>query len=205
MRFVLRSRQNIPTSDGGRKEKGRSVKNEIRRQFHRQLSNLWKWTPELKTRLDSGLEVAPVENRRIAIGGGKKFYGGTLEGITFYPLVTYGRPWECAHLDVRFLIRKDKLDEIDPKVGDLDGRLPVLFDALRIPHHRGQLVDERSQIPNPCFCLLEDDSLISQISVETLPLLNDPNENAATPEQDHVVHVLVTLKQREPAFSLFME
>jgi hypothetical protein len=201
VRFVIRSRQNIPTGDGD-KGKKKTAKNEIRRQFHVQLENLWKRTPYLAAKLKT-LPMGTVQTRRIHIEGGHDLYGGQLEGIDFIPLVTYGSPWACEHLDIRFLIRQDCLDAIDPKVGDLDGRLPVLFDALRIPHVKGQLIDEREEIPNPCFCLLEDDSLIQRVSVETLHLLNDQRENEQTPEQDHVVHVLVSLKRREKEFNLF--
>jgi hypothetical protein len=129
VRFVLRCRQNIPTS-GANKDKAKIAKNEIRRQFHRQLKNLWNRTPFLDRTLQNGLPFGKVESRRIKVEGGRQFYGGELEGISFIPLITYGSPWQCDHIDIRFLIRQDRLDRLDPSVGDIDGRLPVLFDAV---------------------------------------------------------------------------
>ena len=203
LRFLLRSRRNIPTS--GKRDV--PIKQELRRQFHAQLENLWKWTPFLKGLMEQGVPAFDVESRRIKLPhGGIQYYWGKLQGIEFRPLVTYGSPWECEHLDVRFLLRQERLDTLDPAIGDLDARVQVLCDALRIPHHKDQLIAERENIPNPCFCLFEDDSLIQRMSVETLHLLNEPNVNSdmtVTPDMDHVVHVLVTLKPKDPAFKLF--
>jgi hypothetical protein len=56
--------------------------------------------------------------------------------------------------------------------GDIDNRLETLLDALRIPeaneqyHLRKPDADEQ-----PFFCLLEDDKLITKVSVETDQLL----------------------------------
>jgi len=56
--------------------------------------------------------------------------------------------------------------------GDLDNRLKTLFDALRVPKV-GELPsgDTPSEDEQPFFCLLEDDALISAVSVETDRLL----------------------------------
>ncbi len=208
MRFILRSRRDIPANERDRQQQ-KAAKNDIRHQFHRQLRNLWNWTPFLKAQLDAGLPLGTVATRRISIEGSPPFYGAKLSDIDFYPLITHGGPWVCEHLDIRFLIRQDRLDTIDDKIGDLDGRLHGLFDALRIPQHQGQLIVEKSEIPNPCFCLLEDDSVVRSINAETLMLLNEPGDVVgyqATDEEkdkDHVVHVLVTMKPRQKEFSLF--
>jgi hypothetical protein len=73
--------------------------------------------------------------------------------------------------------------------GDVDNRLKTLFDALRRPL-------ESNQIPNgvvpqagedPFFCLLEDDQLISKISVCTDRLLDSKDAN----EVVLLLHVVV--------------
>src|SRR5438105_10912291 len=57
--------------------------------------------------------------------------------------------------------------------GDIDNRLKTLFDALRLPKGAQELVgyDKPEVDEKPFFCLLEDDSLITHVSVETDVLL----------------------------------
>ena len=55
--------------------------------------------------------------------------------------------------------------------GDLDNRLKVLFDALRMPKEP-QEVEERAQHEGQrIFCLLADDRLITDLSIESFRLL----------------------------------
>jgi hypothetical protein len=62
--------------------------------------------------------------------------------------------------------------------GDIDNRLKTLFDALRMPHNLSEL--PKGSVPDvdqdPFFCLLEDDNLITAVSVKTDRLLV-PTEN----------------------------
>ena len=64
--------------------------------------------------------------------------------------------------------------------GDIDNRLKTLFDALSIPN-RSQIVGTPESNESPFFCLLEDDSLITEVRVETdrllTPLSANKNEN----------------------------
>jgi len=57
--------------------------------------------------------------------------------------------------------------------GDIDNRMKTIFDALRMPSGKDELggYDTPSKGEDPFFCLLEDDSLISQASIETDTLL----------------------------------
>ncbi|ART55471.1 hypothetical protein CBP35_11560 [Acidovorax carolinensis] len=57
--------------------------------------------------------------------------------------------------------------------GDIDNRLKTLLDGLRVP--RGAM-EGRAELPQepdplPFFCLLEDDSLVTKVSVESEQLL----------------------------------
>lgn len=60
------------------------------------------------------------------------------------------------------------------RLGDIDNRLKTLFDALRLPNQTNELVGYDNPAPdeNPFFCLLEDDSLITHVSVELSPSLS---------------------------------
>jgi len=57
--------------------------------------------------------------------------------------------------------------------GDIDNRIKTLFDALRLPKNQDELggfvVPEHDE--DPFFCLLEDDALVTHLSVETDALL----------------------------------
>jgi len=57
--------------------------------------------------------------------------------------------------------------------GDLDNRLKTLFDALRRPTNTKEFggYDRPDESENPFFCLLEDDALVTKVSVESDVLL----------------------------------
>ena len=73
--------------------------------------------------------------------------------------------------------------------GDIDNRIKTLFDALKVPS-KADLDVERPESTEPFFCLLEDDALITNFSVETDRLLGTPSMPA---NQVHLV-IEVTVK-----------
>lgn len=95
----------------------------------------------------------------------------------FGPLVTRGFDLTCG-LNILFL-RRDSPGKVISG-GDIDNRLKTLFDALSIPNG-SQIVGTPESDESPFFCLLEDDSLITEVRVETdrllTPLPADKNEN----------------------------
>ncbi|NTU74387.1 hypothetical protein HGB07_09740, partial [Candidatus Roizmanbacteria bacterium] len=64
--------------------------------------------------------------------------------------------------------------------GDIDNRLKTLFDALRVPKNIGELPKEAAVAPDeePFYCLLEDDNLITSISVRTDRLLTSSGNDS---------------------------
>lgn len=83
-----------------------------------------------------------------------------------------------ADLDIIFL-RPEEPGSILTKGGDIDNRIKTLLDGLRIPKANEIPEGDRPQEgENPFFCLLEDDALVTHISVTTDRLLefNDPKE-----------------------------
>jgi len=91
-------------------------------------------------------------------------------------------------LDILFL-RRDDPGRLISGGGDLDNRIKVLFDALRIPTE-----DEvRALIPNPerlLICLVEDDKLITGFRITSDRLL----EPAASPAQENDVHLIINVE-----------
>lgn len=57
--------------------------------------------------------------------------------------------------------------------GDIDNRLKTLFDSLRMPKDTKEMPNygKPNDNVNPFFCLLEDDALITNLSVSTDRLL----------------------------------
>lgn len=84
-------------------------------------------------------------------------------------------------LDILFL-RRDDPGRLVGSGGDLDNRIKVLFDALRVPDE----VEVRGLEPTPdrlIVCLMEDDKLITGFRVTTDRLL-EPSTSEA--DQNHV-------------------
>jgi hypothetical protein len=92
------------------------------------------------------------------------------DGYRFIPLVRRELSLICS-IRVLFL-RPDQPGDV-LRSGDIDNRLKTLFDALRLPKNKDELggYDAPGVDENPFFCLLEDDSLITDVSVETDLLL----------------------------------
>lgn len=91
----------------------------------------------------------------------------------FIPLVRKSLALVCE-LDILFL-RNDAPGSLVKSGGDLDNRIKTLFDGLRMP----TLDELKVGAPDadPCYCLLENDDLISGFSVRTDRLLTDPNRS----------------------------
>ena len=176
MEFALKYRGLLPAASAGNKRV--PEKHQIRRYLHHQLAAFWKKDPRF-----SGIDPSKLQRavrteghfdvpRPIPDFRDKWFYHVPLRGIQFVPLITHVHEAHC-HLAIRFY-RRDKPGEIISADGDLDNRLKTLFDALRMPHSEGELPKENLLGESPFFCLLDDDALITKLSIETFALLTPP-------------------------------
>ena len=163
-----------------------SHKWEIRRALHPQLQRLWQERPlkDAATRLLA--HPAPPGQVSVIVEKG---------GLRFAPLVTQ-RLDLYAELSV-LLFRQQPRGTLITDGGDIDNRLKTLLDGLRVP--RGAL-EGRADLPTepdpqPFFCLLEDDSLVSKVTVESEQLLRPakPDEVVAIIS----VHVKKTMLTHE--------
>ena len=153
-------------------------KHEIRKHFHLQLKRLWANTPMLNQREctigDDG-SVAAFSST-LVMGSNTRPYidvmaeKHTLAPFRFVPFVTEELSLACS-LEI-LLLRPNEPGQI-LQGGDIDKRLKTIFDALRKPKDMGELggYDPDPEIESPFFCLLQDDSLISRVVVETDALL----------------------------------
>jgi hypothetical protein len=136
-------------------------KQTIRRTIHHQFKALWQQTPlnsyhDNLTRNPSGKKVSILRE---------------IGNFTFAPLVnTEFRI--VAELNIKFL-RPEAPGSVITQGGDIDNRLKTLFDALRMPKVESEIPsgDYPHSDENPFFCLLEDDNLITSVSVKTGRLL----------------------------------
>ena len=91
------------------------------------------------------------------------------ERTTFYiPLVTRRNGLGCR-LDIKFLRPGHPGGVING--GDLDNRLKTLLDGLRMPHCRSEVKGATERVNQNFFCLMEDDQLVTDISIATEQLL----------------------------------
>lgn len=135
-------------------------KHELRRHFHSQLMILWQQIPLLDYRywFETATKPTTVDlNRQVG-------------SFRFVPLVSPSLHLIC---ELRIsLLKPEPPGTIITQAGDIDNRLKTLFDALRVPTS-SEIPLREEPLPSevPFFCLLENDSLISKISVDTDRLL----------------------------------
>lgn len=146
-----------PLAANGRPEQ----KHDIRRYLHPQLRELWAHPPLSQVYWKERLGSAHLQ---------------TVAGHEFCSIV---------HAEWRFnaklrvlMLRPEPPGRVVRSGGDIDNRLKTLFDALACPQHNHDV--PRSWVPDeserPLHCLLEDDALISEVTVETDRLLAAPSQ-----------------------------
>jgi len=155
MKFVLHYRGPLRANGSAHDKHG------LRQAFHSQLRTLWSQQPLseeqslLRPRTSSGL----YSNLR------------SLSSFTFAPLVT-AEMNGIAELQVTIL-RPEAPGNLITQGGDIDNRMKTLFDALTMPRHLNALPSGATPLADqtPFFCLLEDDNLVTAVSVRTEQLL----------------------------------
>ncbi len=133
-------------------------KHALRRHFHPQLRQLSVHEPLRSVLEDLG---AQGEIGRIARSVGP---------FRFQPIVCSALH-VAARLDVT-LLRPEAPGSLIVAGGDIDNRLKTLLDSLKVPEPNAL---PRGSVPqpdeDPFFCLLEDDALVTELTVRTKQLL----------------------------------
>jgi hypothetical protein len=165
-----------PLKAASQSETRRVEKHEIRRVFNRQLWQLFE-------QRDSGsfmdaefkaLQEQPEINPFMRVKRGN---------FRFLALVRQKLNLVCD-LDILFL-RRENPGQLIQDGGDLDNRIKVLFDALRIPQDDNEIrgLEPIGDWEPLFFCLTEDDKLITGFRIVTDRLLEPAKSDA---EQNHV-------------------
>ena len=143
-----------------------SAKHAIRQAVHTQLQEL--------------IDRKSMEHMKRNIEMQKPFISRFSVGpYTFIPLISE-KLVHVAELHITFLTPEEPGSAIT-QGGDLDNRLKTLLDALRCPKNQQELPTGATPAENetPFYCLLEDDALVSALSITTDRLLRkneDPSQ-----------------------------
>lgn len=181
MEFTLTYDGPLPSNGDSKK------KHAIRQVLHPQLQELWQHDP---------LQRASHQTEDDAAGGNvRKIVGGHPFTAVVHSFWNFR-----AKLDI-LLLKPEPPGRVLTSSGDIDNRLKTLFDALTMPTQAQDI--PRGWTPavgqNPLHCLLEDDALISTVSVRTERLL-------AAPTASHVratIHVQVSTAWAFGGFAIY--
>ena len=157
MEFTLHYRG--PLYAASTRNKRKDHKHCLRRHFHKQLKELWK-LPQLAERQDALLVPEPdVVKRRTLLRRVGQYHFAPLVGSYFHLV---------ASLEL-IMLRPEPEGRIFLRSGDIDNRLKTLLDALKVPNEAAALPNNASPSSDetPFFCMLEDDSYITNVDIQT--------------------------------------
>lgn len=158
-------------------------KHRIRQALHPQLRELWKADRYLNKRF-----IRPMVRDRPQYHVMADNYARC--GYRFLPLVGTIASDEACALDILFL-RRDQPGDLVKHGGDIDNRMKVLLDALRMPESCEEVCGESPTTDqDPFFCLLRDDKLITELKIVTDRLLTP----MATGERLHDVYLVISVR-----------
>jgi hypothetical protein len=131
-------------------------KHDIRLKFHEQLQELWHQEP-----LAGHNELLAPNPQEGSISLVEK-----VGPHQFVPLVSQ-RIHLAAELDI-LLLRPEERGHIITHGGDIDNRLKTLLDSLRMPGVESEIPRGACKsMPCPLYCLLQDDRLVTSVSIAT--------------------------------------
>jgi hypothetical protein len=151
-----------PLASGG-SSKPSAKKQAIRRAFHPQLRIWWETGP-------LAAALAEIDKTGWQVF---KFNPMTVDpGFTFIP-VLYPELNCACELDI-LMLKPENPGHFIKNNGDIDNRLKILFDALRMPTDKSEIPHNDTPSPDESpyfFCLLQDDSLITKVTIRADRLL----------------------------------
>jgi hypothetical protein len=197
MKLTLTFEGELP-STGNNPRKSSEKKWVIRRAFHPQIEEGCLTHPALRGVMEHGTRIPPLGNIMVlsqyhhsdpkdreapfSRPGSRDLCAPIQVGKRhFIPIVRESLALGCE-LKILFLRREDP-GSLVLQAGDLDNRIKTLFDALRLPTEQ-ELLDDPTA-PDPFYCLLESDTLITGLSIKTDRLLTGVNKSV------HEVHLVV--------------
>ena len=180
----------------GRSNTRNKEKHAIRKVLHKQLAQLWQCQPILSRYLIEDSPNNPSGAEMMA----DKFKKC---GFRFLPLThDYFGPLACS-LDILFLSR-DNPGDLIKHGGDIDNRIKVLFDALRMPKDAPEIARQKpGEDENPFFCLLQDEKQSTEVKITTDRLLTPKTIGENNDDVYLIIHVK-TLSLDGNTFTAFL-
>ena len=169
----------------------------IRKQFHQQLRLLWQQHRALSGFLTAPQSFRQEPSRSMAEKQADNF---ARCGYRFVPLVSRETGLECS-LEM-LLLRRDGPAGRVPIADGSDLRLSLLLDALRMPRTSDEVESVPGMDEDPFYVLMEDDSLVNRMAIDTDRLLTPPTSQDSLQDVMLLIHVKATLTQQEWAHSL---
>jgi hypothetical protein len=177
MDITLVYRKDLPAAQNN--DKRTLEKHRMRLLFSEQLRRVWEENPILYVARGGNCADGTFDGYRVTDVVRERQFGqcrvkGVWCAFTAWPLVMHFNGLTC-HVDITLASRKAPGSIVND--GDLDNRLKIIFDALRLPRGPKEVpgsFNEEAEL----FTLLEDDSLISKVSIEWERLLTpqEPSE-----------------------------
>ncbi|MHA1540512.1 MAG: hypothetical protein ACTSXL_00870 [Alphaproteobacteria bacterium] len=140
---------------------------------------------QLSSQLEKLLEIPPyskIKDFMTGKGQKKKDIARHMQGIDFIPVISPSLHL-LAELDVQLL----HPELLGTPRADIDNRMKTLLDGLRRPQNQHE-IPESAEKGGKFFVLLDDDSLVTKLSVNTSHWLN------ATNPEDLLVIITVNIR-----------
>jgi hypothetical protein len=147
---------------------------DIRMQFHPQLKKLIEHAPwnNLAQYMMPGAVKSPISTKHVG-------------GLDFNPIIT-------PHLK---LLAELEIQLLHPEIvgvarSDIDNRTKTLLDALRCPQNEHEIGENTPRNIGPIYTLLDDDHMVTRISVNTSHLLTQDifstDRKTANPDEENL-------------------
>jgi hypothetical protein len=183
--FILRYRGPLSTS----RSHAPNDKHRVREYLHPQLAELCRTQPFYQKAQIPDLPAAELKGpEAVNIPPHTDFYCVPLGGYEFVPLISRNGGVVCQ-LDITWFRREEAGKIVDG--GDIDNRLKTLFDGLRMPLDEKEIIEPASPNDARRYCLLQDDRLITKLSVSTYQLLEPLGSGERAGDVDLLLHITV--------------
>jgi hypothetical protein len=203
--FRLIYKGELPAQGAGTGGSRIKEKHAIRKQLHGQLRELWRVDQFLSRYMQEiprrNIEPTADESEKTKIVEviSRNF---TKFGYRFVPLISEHFGIACS-LDILFL-RRDGPGNLIVSGGDIDNRIKVLFDGLRVPKYNEEVAGVPPEVgEDPFYCLLEDDTLITDVRITTDRLLTPQEKEEHIHQVQLVIHVKTKIVDIHRGFSVF--
>lgn len=181
LRFRLFYRGPLPSGAGLTKTE---FKQQLRGLLHSQIKAAWDGERLFQNRIPVAPDDVKGDHHRLPILQ-------TVGGHRFVPLASSAL--SCL-VDVECLLLTAEPDGAIVNVsGDIDNRIKTLIDALRVPTPDEVTRVPPTSLPDPCYCLMDDDKILRRLSVTADRLL------AATSDVDAIVVAEIAIRSTNRA------